>query len=396
MRKFTHISKIQVSLCGKRVVILIPTSKLGYYAFQYDNAFRREGVEIAPLMMPLREEPYYFSDLPLNDYYGLPPVFADSLPDTFGSQLIDTWLQARGFARNTITPLDRLAYLGQRGIGALTYEPAYALERKSASALDLRALVEEAKATLNGELLQEEGVAALRHILRLGASAGGAQAKAVIGWNRQTDTFMLGDGDLPEGFEHWIIKFTPPTCPWRGEMEYAVYCKAKAAGITISESCLYELDGIKHFMTRRFDREGTTRHHLQTLSAMAHYPTSIPLAFRTYERLFQTAEDLRLGYEAKEQLFRRVVFNVAIGECDDHTKNFSFILKQGKDWALAPAYDLTGAGYPSNDPWSAHEGRHQLSVNGKFSQITSEDLLTLAEHFSIGTAPRILAELSHL
>ena len=347
-------------------------------------------------MMPLREEPYYFSDLPLNDYYGLPPVFADSLPDTFGSQLIDTRLQARGFARNTITPLDRLAYLGQRGIGALTYEPAYALERKSASALDLRALVEEAKATLNGELLQEEGVAALRHILRVGASAGGAQAKAVIGWNRQTDTFMLGDGDLPEGFEHWIIKFTPPTCPWRGEMEYAVYCKAKAAGITISESCLYELDGIKHFMTRRFDREGTTRHHLQTLSAMAHYPTSIPLAFRTYERLFQTAEDLRLGYEAKEQLFRRVVFNVAIGECDDHTKNFSFILKQGKDWALAPAYDLTGAGYPSNDPWSAHEGRHQLSVNGKFSQITSEDLLTLAEHFSIGTAPRILAELSHL
>lgn len=396
MRKFTHVSKIQVSLWGKRVGILIPTSKQGYYAFQYDNAFRREGVEIAPLMMPLREEPYYFSDLPLNDYYGLPPVFADSLPDTFGSQLIDTWLQVRGFARNTITPLDRLAYLGQRGIGALTYEPAHALERKSASALDLRALVEEAKATLNGELLQEEGVAALRHILRVGASAGGAQAKAVIGWNRQTDTFMLGDGDLPEGFEHWIIKFTPPTCPWRGEMEYAVYCKAKAAGITISESCLYELDGIKHFMTRRFDREGTTRHHLQTLSAMAHYPTSIPLAFRTYERLFQTAEDLRLGYEAKEQLFRRVVFNVAIGECDDHTKNFSFILKQGKDWTLAPAYDLTGAGYPSNDPWSAHEGRHQLSVNGKFSQITSEDLLTLAEHFSIGTAPRILAELSHL
>lgn len=144
----------------------------------------RNGVAIAPLMMPLRNEPYYFSDLPISEYYGLPPVFADSLPDTFGSQLIDHWLQTHGFDRRMITPLDRLAYLGRRGVGALTYEPAHAVERKTAAALDLRALVEEAKQTLNGELLLADGSTALRQILRVGTSAGGAQAKAVIGWNR--------------------------------------------------------------------------------------------------------------------------------------------------------------------------------------------------------------------
>lgn len=392
MRKLTHVSKIDVSLWGKRVGTLIPTAKQGYYAFQYNKTFIREGVDIAPLMMPLCKTPYCFTDLPMSEYYGLPPTFADSLPDAFGSQLIDSWLQTQGFDRSSITPLDRLAYLGNRGVGALTYEPTYALERKTAAALDLRALVEEARQTLNGELLQADGQTALRHILRVGTSAGGAQAKAVIGWNRQTDTFMLGDGDLPEGFEHWIIKFTPPSCPWRGEMEYAVARKAKAAGVTMSESYLYELDGLKHFMTRRFDRDGAQRHHLQTLSAMAHFPTSVPPNFRTYEQLFQTAEALHLGYKAKEQLFRRVVFNVAIGECDDHTKNFSFMRKQGEDWSLAPAYDLTGAGYPSNDPWSAHAGRHQLSVNGKFENVEAADLITLAERFAIGTGESILKE----
>lgn len=392
MRKLTHVSKIVVSLWGQRVGTIIPTLKQGYYAFQYDKTFVRDGVAIAPLMMPLRNEPYYFSDLPIGEYYGLPPVFADSLPDTFGSQLIDHWLQTHGFDRWMITPLDRLAYLGRRGVGALTYEPAHAIERKTAAALDLRALVEEAKQTLNGELLLADGSSALRQILRVGTSAGGAQAKAVIGWNRQTNTFALGDGELPEDFEYWIIKFTPPSCPWRGEMEYAVAQKAKAAGVDMSETYLYELDGLRHFMTRRFDRTATQRHHVQTLSAIAHFPTSVPLNFRTYEQLFQTAEALQLGYETKEQLFRRVVFNVAIGECDDHTKNISFMLKQGEDWALAPAYDLTGSGYPSSDPWNVHAGRHQLSVNGKFSMIEKADLLVLAERFAIGTGERLIDE----
>ena len=170
------------------------------------------------------------------------------------------------------------------------------------------------------------------------------------------------------------------------------YRKLLAAGIDISESVLYELDGLGHFMTRRFDRDGMRHHHVQTLSAMAHFPMSVPTEFRTYEQYLATVDALHLGYEAMEEAFRRIAFNIAIDECDDHTKNFSFMLKEGGEWALAPAYDLTGSKFPSEDPWSAHGGCHQLSVNGKQSKITDDDLLMVADRFAIGTAPRVLRE----
>ena len=155
---------------------------------------------------------------------------------------------------------------------------------------------------------------------------------------------------------------------------------------------LYELDGVEHFMTKRFDRDGKAHHHVQTLSAMAHFPMSVPKEFRTYEQYLATVDALHLGYEAMEQAFRRIAFNVGVGECDDHTKNFSFMLRGGGEWALAPAYDLTGSSFPSEDPWSAHGGCHQLSVNGKQSKITDDDLLAVADRFAIGTAPRVLSE----
>lgn len=392
MPNFAHARMINVSIWGQRVGTIIPSPKRGYYAFLYDKAFVHRGVQIAPISMPLGKEPYYFGDLPLGEYYGLPPVFADSLPDSFGSSLIDAWLRSKGLMHQEITALDRLAYLGRRGIGALTYEPEHSLSRSGSSALDMRILAEEARSVLNGELAREDGVSALRHIIRVGSSAGGAQAKAVVGWNPGTDTFMLGDRDLPEGFEHWIVKFTPPEYPWRGEREYKIYLKAKDAGINISESRLCEVDGINHFMTRRFDRAGRSRHHIQTLSAMANFPMSVPIEFRTYERLFATAEGLNLGYASMEELFRRMAFNVAVGECDDHTKNFSFMLTEGGEWTLAPAYDLTGGSFPSADPWSAHVGRHQLSVNGKFADISEKDLMAVAEQFAIGTAGSILKD----
>lgn len=396
MARFVHARMINVSIWGRRVGTIIPSPKNGYYAFRYDKSFVESGIQIAPISMPLAREPYFFGDLPIGEYYGLPPAFADSLPDSFGSGLIDAWLRSKGLVRQEITALDRLAYIGRRGIGALTYEPEQSLLRSGSSALDMRILVEEAKSVLNGELAREDGASALRHIIRVGSSAGGAQAKAVVGWNSDADTFMLGDCDLPEGFDHWMVKFTPQEYPWRGEREYEIYLRARDAGINVSESRLCELDGIKHFMTRRFDRCGRLRHHVQTLSAMSNFPMSVPLEFRTYERLFATAEELHLGYESKEELFRRMAFNVAVGECDDHTKNFSFILTEGGEWKLTPAYDLTGGSFPSADPWAAHIGRHQLSVNGKFSDIGERDLLAVAERFAIGTAERILKEVFSL
>lgn len=391
MRVFRHVSRINVALWGQHVGTLVEAPQRGVYAFRYERKFLASGIEIAPLMMPLRREPYAFPDLPRSAYSGLPPIFADSLPDTFGLGLIDHWLKEHGLSREEITPLDRLAYLGRRTIGALTYEPDQG-PGGYPTALDMRHLVESARRVLDGELSTASGDEALREIIRLGSSAGGAQAKAVIGWNREKNAFLLGDRELPESYAHWIIKFTPADYPWRGEAEYAHYLRARAAGIAMSESCLYELDGLRHFMTKRFDRAGSERFHVATLSALAHLPAESPVEFRCYEQLFVTANELGLDYDAQEELFRRMAFNVSAGEFDDHTKNFSFLMKKDGVWNLAPAYDLTGSKFPSDDPWSAQVGVHQLSVNGKRQDITSADLLAVADRFGIGTAKRVLAE----
>lgn len=391
MIAFKHVSRVNVSLWGERVGTIVESPNRGVFAFRYEKRFLRSGIEISPLMMPLKAEPYAFPDLPRAAYGGLPPIFADSLPDTFGTGLIDHWLNEHGLSREEITPLDRLAYLGRRTMGALTYEPDRGPGGRS-TALDLRELVESARNVLNGELAAARGDDALREIIRLGSSAGGAQAKAVIGWNRAENSFLFGDRELPEGYEHWIVKFTPEAYPWRGEREYAHYRRAVAAGIEMSDSFLYELDGAKHFMTRRFDRDGSQRHHLATFSALAHLPAETPPEYRRYEQLFVTADELGLGYEEREQLFRRMVFNVLNGEFDDHTKNFSFRLKRDGDWGLAPAYDLTGSDFPSEDPWSAQVGLHQLSVNGRRKDIGDEDLLAVADRFGFGTASRVIEE----
>ncbi len=392
MAEFRHVKRVIVSLWGHRVGMIVPTGMRGEsYAFQYDQKFLKSGIEISPLMMPLRREPYAFLDLPRSEYSGLPPAFADSLPDAFGRGLIDRWLEDRGYVRSEITALDRLSYIGRRATGALMYEPDHGPGGRP-DAFEMRNLVEAARKAVNGELADLDGAEALRAIIRIGSSVGGAQAKALVGWNRSTDQFLFGDRDLPEGFEHWIIKFTPRDYPWRGEKEFEIYKKACAAGIAMSECALYKLDGLSHFMTKRFDRDGARHHHVQTLSAMAHFPMSVPLEFRTYEQYLATVDALHLGYDAMEEAFRRIVFNVAIDECDDHTKNFAFMLKEGGEWVLAPAYDLTGSDFPSNDPWAMHGGNHQLSINGKRSQISDKDLLEVADRFAIGTAERVLKD----
>ena len=256
----------------------------------------------------------------------------------------------------------------------------------------MRQLVEEARRALNGRLVTDTGADALREIIRVGTSAGGAQAKAVVGWNRETDSFLAGDGDLPSGYEHWLIKFTPQELPSAGEEEYAVYLKARAAGVAMSECRLYELDGVKHFMTRRFDRDGNRRHLVQTLCALQHLPSGGPRTLYSYDILFETADALGLGYEALEEIFRRMVFNVYNREIDDHTKNFSFLMREGGRWELAPAYDLTGCHFsPGDAEWGDWQNQHALSVNGKFSRITDDDILAVGERYGIGTASKVLA-----
>ncbi len=387
MASFVRAERVFVSIWGRRVGTIVPSPRPGVYAFRYDPAFAASGVEIAPLSMPLRREPYAFPDFPADAFSGLPPTFADSLPDAFGAGLVDLWLAERGLSRRDITPLDRLAYIGRRGMGALCYEPDRG-PRAVPSALELRELVESGHRAADGKLAELPGDDALRAIIRLGSSAGGAQAKAVVGWNRSDDRYVFGDGNLPDGFEHWIVKFTPKEYPWRGEIEMAMHDAAAAAGISLSEARLVEVDGLRHFATRRFDREGVRRHHLLSFAAIAHVPQGASCG---YEQLFLAADALGLPWEDREELCCRMACNILAGECHDHVKNVSFLLPEEGSWRLAPAYDLTGTRFPSPDPWNAHVGIHQLSVCGKRSGIAEADILSVADRFGIGTAPDVLA-----
>lgn len=394
---YVPVRGIRVSLWGRSVGALVQHSP-GYFAFEYDPEFLGSGLDIAPLKMPLRNGPgpYVFREFGQNAFMGLPGVFADSLPDGFGTAVINEWLRKCGVRAEDVTALDRLAYIGSRGMGALCYEPERNPCGSKPFAVDLRRLTEKARHVFNDSLDDKSGDEALREIIRVGVSAGGGKAKAVVGWNRETNQFLAGDRDLPDGFEHWIIKFTPREYPYRGECEYRVMEQARACGIDVCECRLYELDGLRHFMTRRFDRQGTCRFHTQTLGAIAHLPPEGGTARYSYDQVFMAIEDLRLGYEAKEQMFRRMAFNVYADESDDHTKNFSFLMRENGRWELAPAYDLNGGAPPEADealdPWSGWHNQHAIMVNGKQSDITDDDLLVVADRFAIGTGPKVLRE----
>lgn len=395
---YKPVTAIDVFLWGRHVGTIAPDFG-SYYQFQYDGEFLRSGLEIAPIKMPLRKEIFrtYSFEMPKGAFMGLPGVFADSLPDAFGNALIEEYMKSEGVSPAVISPLDRLAYVGSRGMGALTYEPRRGPYVGSSTAIEMKRLVETARAASNGRFLHMPGEAALREILRVGTSAGGAQSKAIVGWNRDTGEFKAGGDDLPEGYEHWLVKFSPMGMEDAGEKEYGFYRKAIECGIEMSECRVYELDGVKHFMTKRFDREGNSRLHVQTQCALRHLPNSAPRSLCTYELLFQTAADLKLGYEDCEQLFRRMAFNVYTREMDDHTKNFSFLMRENGKWELAPAYDLTGYHFSVDDPTMFEfSNRHALSVNGKFSSITDEDLLTVAERYGIGTARKVLKRIKEV
>lgn len=387
------VKAVSVFLWGRRVGVIAGMPD-GRCAFEYDPDFRRAGPEISPIAMPLSKAVYSADEfeVPRRSLHGLPGVFADSLPDSFGNRLVRKWMESRGINVETVSPLDRLSYVGVRGMGALTYEPQARPDKAEPTVLDMRRLAQESHLALNARIDGLSADESLREIIRVGTSAGGAQAKAVVGWNSESDSFLAGDADLPEGFGHWILKFAPRGDPDSGEREFAVYKTALAAGIEMCESRLVDLDGRRHFMTKRFDRDGNRRLHVQTLCALQHLPPGSPRELCSYDVLFDTAEALGLRYEEKEELFRRMAFNVYNREMDDHTKNFSFLMMEDGRWRLAPAYDLTGCHFSAVDSQSDDwQNQHALSVNGKFSRINDDDILAVGEKYAIGTAPKILS-----
>jgi serine/threonine-protein kinase HipA len=391
---YAHVKAIEVSIWGRHVGTIAPKT-LTHYRFEYDPEFLSSGIEIAPFELPLRPGEFAFPGRPVSAFYGMPAVFADSIPDSFGNSVIDEWMERQGVFSSSVTPLDRLAYVGSRAMGALEYRPTRGPRHEQNLALRMKRVIDESRLVLSKKLDERSGSSALREIFRVGTSAGGAQSKAIVGWNRETNKFCLPYGELPPGYEHWIVKITPTERPYSGLAEYRTYEKARVCGIDISESCLYEVDGIQHFMTRRFDREGGRRHHLLTFRAMRTLPPDVSLEMNSYGQLFATIVELKMGYEALEEMFRRMAFNVYADETDDHAKNFSFLLKEGGRWQLAPAYDLTGgvpSEAPSDDARRQWTNCHALSINGKQSDITDDDLLSVAERYGIGTAPRVLSE----
>ena len=369
----------------------------GVASFEYSSEFKRLGWDLSPLKMPIQSPKTIFNfpelkparNSPVDTFKGLPGLLADVLPDTYGNQLINSWLAQNGRAPGSMNPVELLCFIGTRGMGALEFEPAVLKDRKLPFAIELDSLVHTAKKLLTEKSsfqtnLKKEEEQALLEILKVGTSAGGARPKAVIAYNEKTGEVRSGQTIAPKGFEHWLLKLDGVSdvqlgsSTGYGRVEMAYYHMAIACGIDMMPSRLLEEGGRAHFMTKRFDREaGDIKHHIQTLCGMNHYDYNLVGSF-SYEQLFQTMRELKLTYPEAEQLFRRMVFNVIARNCDDHTKNFAFRLRQNSHWELAPAYDLCHA-YKPEHLWVS---QHALSVNGKRKGITKSDLLVVGKSIS--------------
>ncbi len=373
-------------------------------SFEYDAKFLAKNWELAPLKMPAtnaRGRIFSFSELKdVKTFKGLPGLLADVLPDDYGNQLINSWLAQNGRPENSMNPVEMLCFIGTRGMGALEFEPSQFKVNKRAFDIEVDSLVAITQKMLykregfEANLNQDEQQA-MMDILKIGTSAGGARPKAIIAYNEKTGQVKSGQTNAPKGFEHWLIKLDTVSDVQFGEstgygrIEMAYYLMAKAAGIEMMECRLYEENGRAHFMTKRFDREGgDQKHHIQTLCAMQHYDFNQITSF-SYEQLFQTMRLLKLPYPQAEQLYRRMVFNVIARNCDDHTKNFAFRLKENEVWELSPAYDVCYAYRPGSD-WV---NQHNLSINGKRTYITKEDLLTVGKSMSIKKANTIIQQI---
>ncbi len=375
-----------VELWGTRIGAVALSEPNGVAAFEYEPSFLASGVQLAPLMMPLAQRIYSFPELPRRTFRGLPGLLADCLPDRFGNNLINAWLARQGRTPESFDAVERLCYTGQRGMGALEFKPAQGPNAQTSGSIQIAELV-----TLASEILsQQQGLAnsfqdpkreeALQTILRVGTSAGGARAKALIAWNPNTGEVRSGQLDAPPGFSHWLLKFDGVSGnkdkeledpQGYGLIELAYSRMARAAQITMSDCRLLEENGRSHFMTRRFDRDDAgNKLHMQSLGALAHFDYNEPGSY-SYEQALLVMRQLQLPMRDLEEQYRRMVFNLVARNQDDHVKNIAFLMDRTGQWSLSPAFDITWSFNPAGD-WTA---THQMTVNGKRDQFTRADLL---------------------
>lgn len=386
------IHTVEVYLWGSRIGILHQGENDTVPAFEYDKDFRRSGIELAPFQMPLSDRVYSFPNLRESSaFHGLPGLIADSLPDKFGNAVIEQWLSAQGRTSGSFTALERLCYTGKRGMGALEYVPSEDIGM-SDSAIDVTELTEFASEILSGRESKSYNAKDVTRaqMLEIGSSAGGARAKAVIAWNMETNEIRSGQVDVSPDFSHWLIKFDQVRgngdhgvhdCMQYTLIEYAYYLMARDCGIDISECRIFKKDGMSHFMTKRFDRQNGKKIFMQTLSALGHFDFNEPYLC-SYNTYAEYAKRLGIGKSGIEEIYRRMVFNVLAVNCDDHVKNFSFIMDRQGTWKLSPAYDLTFAYNPDNR-WLCG---HQVTINGKSKNITDGDLLQTGKAMGLSKA----------
>ncbi len=374
-------------------------------SFEYDPAFAESAIAISPLMMPPSTRIYRFPELSRRTFHGLPGLLADSLPDSFGNALIDAWLATQGRQPQSLNAVERLCYTGSRGMGALEFAPATGPKSRQATRIQIDLLTELASKVLAyRQGLQTSFVDvgrghALRDILKIGTSAGGARAKAIIAWNPSTNEVRSGQISADEGFEYWLLKFDGVSGnkdkeladpKGFGTVEYAYSWMAIDAGITMNECRLFAESDRRHFMTRRFDRlPGGGKLHMQSLCALAHYDFNLAGAY-AYEQALLMIRQLGLPMATVEEQFRRMAFNIIARNQDDHVKNIAFLMDKTGTWSLAPAFDLTYS-YNPTGLWTA---LHQMTLNGKRDDFTLEDFKACAKASSMkrGRAAAIVGE----
>lgn len=372
----------EVRLWGTRIGAVVQENIASLPQFNYDKDFLRSGIQVSPIMMPLSQNVFSFPGLANETFRGLPGLLCDSLPDRYGTQVLNSWLVSQGRDPKSVCAVERLLYTGRRGMGALEFYPVKDFMKTDDSKVDLSGLVQLASDILSQRenLHIKNGDDTMKQIISVGTSAGGARAKAVVAWNEATGDVRSGQVEAGKGYTYWLIKFDnvdnngdhgdKPDGPAYTRIEYAYYLMACAAGINMSESRLYKENGAYHFMTKRFDRtDDGGKIHMQTLGALGHFDYNAPGAY-SYEQASYIMNRLSLGAVAAKQFFRRMVFSVLAENRDDHVKNISFLMDKKGKWSLSPAYDVTYAYNPVNH-WLAH---HQMTINGKTDKITYADL----------------------
>jgi serine/threonine-protein kinase HipA len=395
-----------VTLWGTRVAAVSINDDDRYATFQYDPAFAASGIELSPIQMPARVAPYRFTRLPLDAFSGLPGLLADALPDSWGHALVDAWLASQGRTPESFDVVERLCYVGSRGMGALEFHPSIAPANPTGRDLQVDRLVALAGEVLAdreafvADLTEHPDEEEMRAILAIGTSAGGARPKAIIAFNEETGQVRSGQLDAEPGFEQWLLKFDGVAKAgdhglvdpegW-GAVEYAYWRMARAAGVEMTESRLLAENGRRHFLTRRFDRLTGDKLHMQTLGALDHISYKMPGAYG-YDQAMLLMRRIGIELPQIEQLFRRMVFNIVARNQDDHVKNIAFLMDRAGRWSLAPAYDVIWACDPTNR-WLQ---THQMTINGKRDQITIDDLVTVEKRIGLkrGTAKRTLREVT--